>query len=177
LRVGQRAFSVAGEPQAVVVRAVDGTRERATLPKTKKVHSFTNSKCSEAIRVPLSLLEQVRAAQRALHFAEFRTVDGVSACPRDVSTASATATRATTAVILAGHSLLSIGTPPSNVKRKIVASVLMVQDLFQHLLSARDALAADEITQDRQKARKPPCREQRVGSSSSPGQLAQAFLR
>jgi hypothetical protein len=52
-----------------------------------------------------------------------------------------------------------------------VASVLVVQDLFQHLLSARDALAADEIAQDRQKARKPPCREQRVGSSSSPGQL------
>jgi hypothetical protein len=103
LRVGQRAFSVAGEPQAVAVRAVDGTRERATLPNQdqKGVHSFTPTQnCSEVIRVPLSLLEQVRAAQRALRFAEFRTVDGVSACPRDVSTASATATRATTAVIL-----------------------------------------------------------------------------
>jgi hypothetical protein len=45
LRVGQRAFSVAGELQAVVVRAVDGTRERATFAQDQKgVHSFTNSK-------------------------------------------------------------------------------------------------------------------------------------
>jgi len=121
--------------------------------------------------VPLSLLEQVRAAQRALRFAEFSHRGwrvGVPSRRQHGERDGHTRNDGRHPCKLATLSL-SIGTPPSSVKRKIVVSVLVVQDLFQHLLSARDALAADEIARDRQKARKPPCREQRVGSSSNPG--------